>query len=112
MTDSHEVSQVPGLGHANFDGRLNEIQLDSEFGDISDREIEAVFEANRVRLKQEDADTDYNILHHNNFLKCNKNLEAMSSSIKNIKWLSGLDNTNRNNSRSSQQIYRQGNRQL
>jgi hypothetical protein len=77
MIDSHEVSQVPSLGHAIFDGRLNEIQLDSEFGDISDREIEAVFEANRVKLRQEDVDTDYNILHrNNNFLECNKDLEG------------------------------------
>jgi hypothetical protein len=65
MIASHEVGHVPGLGHTNFEGCLKEIQLESVFGDISDRKIEAVFEANRVRLKQEDDDTDYNILHRN-----------------------------------------------
>ena len=73
----HEVGHVLGLGHANFDGSLMATRVDSSSGDISDCEIEAVYEANHWKLKTEDGDedTNYDIYHPNiKYLECNNNV--------------------------------------
>lgn len=70
----HEVGHVLGLGHTNFDGSLMATRVDSSSGDISDCEIEAVYEANHWKLKEEE-DTNFDIYNPtSNYLECHNNV--------------------------------------
>jgi hypothetical protein len=58
-------------------------RVDSSSGDISRCEIEAVYEANHWKLKEED--TNFDIYHPvSNYLECHNNVYAMSSSNSNV----------------------------
>lgn len=79
----HEFGHVLGLGHANFGGSLMATRVDSSSEDISQCEIEAVYEANHWKLKEED--TNFHIYHPvSNYLECHNNVYAMSSSNSNV----------------------------
>ncbi|HZA64002.1 MAG TPA: M57 family metalloprotease [Nitrososphaeraceae archaeon] len=69
----HEVGHVLGLGHTNFDGSLMATRVGGSSGDISDCEIEAVYEANHWKLKQEG--TNFDIYHPtSNYHECHNNV--------------------------------------
>jgi hypothetical protein len=72
----HEIGHVLGLGHANFDNTLMATRVHYGSGTISECEIQAVYEANHWKLKQEGhSSTDYYIYQPNsNYLECNSNV--------------------------------------
>jgi Matrixin len=72
----HEIGHVLGLGHANFDNTLMATRVHYGSGTISECEIQAVYEANHWKLKQEEhGSTNYYIYQPNSkYLECNSNV--------------------------------------
>lgn len=72
----HEIGHVLGLGHANFDNTLMATRVHYGSGTISECEIQAVYEANHWKLKQEGhGSTNYYIYHPNSkYIECNRNI--------------------------------------
>jgi hypothetical protein len=72
----HEIGHVLGLGHANFDNTLMATRVHYGSGTVSECEIQAVYEANHWKLKQEEhSSTNYYIYQPNsNYLECNSNI--------------------------------------
>lgn len=70
----HEMGHVLGLGHATFAGSLMTERVNPQAGSISDCEIEAVYEANHWKLKQDAGydDNDHSMHYPNReYVECN-----------------------------------------
>jgi hypothetical protein len=71
----HEIGHVLGLGHANFDDNLMATRVQHGSGLISDCEIQAVYEANHWKLRNQGSGTNNHIYHPNiQYLECNSNV--------------------------------------
>ena len=71
----HEIGHVLGLGHANLDGSLMATHVHHGSGTISDCEIQAVYEANHWKFRNQGSDTNNHIYDSNiRYLRCNSNV--------------------------------------